>query len=442
MLTRKSADKSLRVAISDVKAKKSAVSELILQRLETYGIIGDARVGELENVDLLVTTGIEFSAKIVDHSELLILDATEANKKSLLSEIGFHTSGDAWAYFVAKVGPRSFRVIELAKDDSVGVHKAEITPVDETQPLSAELVRSFTKTVVTRDRPDLAVEDLVSQIFAFRIEENASIVGKAGESVIPPDVKKWTISYTLVKKETIQHEDQTQQPSMSITYDITALLNNPPTGTHYQYIYIYQKGVVHPGELIYYKPYYKGYGQFQISTYISPSYTHSDTLVYDASSPPNVNDRRTIESKIGFSVEYTRNDGGGAKFDYEQSISQDVADWQIIEETSASDMRWTFAERYPVNYLEMICKADSGDTCPFDVWDRVKDFPNLTRYTLQPQTQSVWRTTKVLKEPVTFGAGASQQLRFFSWHFAWFQCIDVHVWDNIAMTVDLSRVSE
>lgn len=435
------AEKALRIAISDVQAKKSAISELILQQLETYGAISDAGGTALENVDLLVTTGAEFSANMTDHSQLLLLDATEENKKSLLSKIGFHTAGDAWAYFVAEIGPRSFRVIELAKDDSVGVHKAEITPVDKTQPLAAEVLRSATKTVVTRDRPDLAVEELVSTILDFRIAENGDVERKADVSEIPPDVKKWTISYTLLRQGSIQHFGKTQEPSMSITYDVIAMLNDPPAGVRYQYVYIHQKGVVKPGTLMDDWTYYKGFGQFRVDTFISPT-SHLGELVYDASSPPNVNDKREISSKIGFSVQYTQKDGAAAKFDYEHSISQEVFDWQIIEQTSMSNMQWTFAERYPLNYMAMTCGADAGDYAPFDYWNRVKAFPNLTLFTLQPQTQSVWRTLSVLKEPVTFRASISQTLRYFWYRFLWYECLIGFNGGEQSMTVDLSKVSE
>jgi hypothetical protein len=247
-------------------------------------------------------------------------------------------------------------------------------------------------------------------------------------------------SYTVVQEAAINNFGKTQSASISITYDITAFLNNPPSGPHYQYIYIRQKGVVNPGTLMDYSTYYKGYGQFQVVTSISPT-SHLSDLVYDASSPPNVNDKRTIESKIGISLEYTKQGGGGAKFDYEEGISQEVFDWQIIEKTTTSNMNWVFAERYPVNYLAFSCGADNGDWAPFDYWDRVKEFPNLTRYTLQPQTQSVWRTKKVLKEPVTFSASASQELRYFWYRFLWFECLYAANGTFQTMIVDLSKVS-
>jgi hypothetical protein len=431
--------KALRIGISNVTAQKSAVSELVLQQLESYGAIGETGAGELQNVDLLVTTGAEFSAKMLGQAELLILDATEANKKSLLSEIGFHTSGDAWAYFIGKAGPRRFRVIELAKDDTVGVHKARITPVDKTQPLGAELVRSASKTAVSYHRPDLAVADLVSAILDHRTERSSAVA--AADDPVPPDVKKWTISYTLVAKRTISNFGKTQEPSMSITYDIVAFLNNPPSGSHYQYVYIRQKGVVNPGVLMDYSTYYKGYGQFQVETSIVPT-THLEELVYDASSPPNVNDKHTIQSKIGFGIDYTKSGGGSAKFNYEQTITQDVFDWQIIERTTTSHMKWVFAQRYPFNWLARTCGADSGDHAPFDFWDRVKAFPNLTQHTLQPQTQSVWRTTKVLNEPVTFFGTVRQELGYFWYRFLWFECPEALLIGFQSMTVDLSKVSD
>jgi len=425
--------KALRIAVSNAEAKKSVVAELVLQQLENYGPLGDASAA---SVDLLVTTGTEFSATMVDRSALLILDATEANKKSLLGAVGFHTGGDAWAYFVGKVGPGHFRVIELTKDDSVRVHKGCVTPVDKTQPLPAELLRSAGSKAVVYDRPDLAVEDMASTIFDHLADQSGDGVRKAADPVIPPAIKKWQISYTLVKKAEIKNFGKTQNPSMSITFDIIALLNNPESGPHYQYIYIHQKGVVHPGELMDYSTYYKGYGQFAIETSLSPQ-THKDDLVYDASSPANVNDQRVVSSKIGFSVQY-----GNASFNYEEGISQDVFDWQIIEKTQTSNMAWTFAQRYPVDYLQMICAADNSDQYAFDYWDRVKAFPDLTRYTLQPQTQSVWRTTKVLNEPVTIGCGVWQLFRYFWYRFLWFECPGAHSLGIENMTVDLSKVAE
>jgi hypothetical protein len=119
-----------------------------------------------------------------------------------------------------------------------------------------------------------------------------------------------------------------------------------------------------------------------------------------------------------------------------------VSDWQIVEKTTTSNMNWVFAERYPLNYLAISCGADNNDWAPFDYWDRVKDFPNLTRYTLQPQTQSVWRTTKVLNEPVTFLATADQVLRYFWYRFLWFECLQSGAYATQSLTVDLSKVSE
>jgi hypothetical protein len=434
MTTRQAAEKGLRISV--LAPEKSPIAELVLQQLGSCGTLNETTAAGNENVDLLVTTGAGFSAKTVRPPQFLILDATEANKKSLLSETGFHTSGDAWAYFVAKVGPGSFRVIELAKNDSVGVHKAQITPIGETQLLSAGLARSAAQPSVTRDRPDLAVEELVSQIIDHQME-----AGKTVEQDIPPDVKKWTISYTLIKKGEIHDFGKTQNPSLSITYDIIAFLNNPPQGERYQYIYIRQKGVANPGVPMDYSTYYKGYGQFQVDTDIHPI-THAADLVYDASSPPNVNDKRNITSKIGFSLEYTEKGGGGAKFNYEESITQEVFEWQIVERTNTSNMHWSFAERYPLNYLEMSCGAGNPDNYPFDYWDRVKYFPNLTRYALQPQTQSVWRTIKLLKEPVTFSAGITQSLRYFWYRFLWFECKPAFNGGSRDLIVDLSKVSE
>ena len=429
--------KALRIAVSNAEAKKSAVAELVLQQLENYGPLGDASAGALEGVDLLVTTGTEFSAKMVERPALLILDATEANKKSLLSAVGFHTAGDAWAYFVGKVGPRHFRVIELTKDDSVRVHKGCVTPVDKTQPLPAELLRSAGKKAVVYDRPDLAVEGLASTIFDHLGEQSGDGARKAADPVIPPAIKKWQISYTLLKKAEIKNFGKTQHPSMSITFDIIALLNNPESGPHYQYIYIHQKGVVHPGELMDYAYYYKGYGQFSIETSLSP-HTHKDDLVYDASSPANVNDQRVVSSKIGFSVQY-----GNASFNYEEGISQDVFDWQIIEKTQTSNMAWTFAQRYPFNYLEWFCDGGNSNQYPFyPGTGSVKPFPDLTRYTLQPQTQSVWRTTKVLNEPVTIGCSVWQSLSYFWYRFLWLECPAAHSLGIKDMTVDLSKVAE
>jgi hypothetical protein len=429
--------KALRIAVSNAEAKKSAVAELVLQQLENYGPLGDASAGAIEGVDLLVTTGTEFSAKMVDRAALLILDATEANKKSLLGAVGFHTGGRCLGLFVAKVGPRHFRVIELTKDDSVSVQKGCVTPVDKTQPLPAELLRSAGKKAVVYDRPDLAVEGLASTIFDHLAEQSGDGVRKAADPVIPPAIKKWQISYTLVKKAEIKNFGKTQNPSMSITFDILALLNNPESGPHYQYIYIHQKGVVHPGELMDYAYYYKGYGRFEIETSLSPQ-THRDDLVYDASSPANVNDQRVVSSKIGFSVQY-----GNASFNYEEGISQDVFDWQIIEKTQSSNMAWTFAERYPVNYPEMICDGGNSDQYPFyPGTGSVKPFPDLTRYTLQPQTQSVWRTTKVLNEPVTIGCGVWQSFRYFWYRFLWLECPGALSLGIENMTVDLSKVAE
>jgi hypothetical protein len=429
--------KALRIAVSNAEAKKSAAAELLLQQLENYGPLGDAGAGAFEGVDLLVTTGAEFSAKMVDRPALLILDATEANKKSLLSTVGFHTGGDAWAYFVGKVGPRRFRVIELTKDDSVRVQKGCVTPVDKTQPLPAELLRTAGQKAVVYDRPDLAVEGLASTIFDYLAEQSGDGVRKADDPVIPPAIKKWQISYTLVKKAEIKNFGKTQHPSMSITFDILALLNNPESGEHYQYIYIHQKGVVHPGELMDYSYYYKGYGQFELETSLSPQ-THKDVLVYDASSPANVNDQRVVSSKIGFSVQY-----GNASFNYEEGISQDVFDWQIIEKTQTSNMAWTFAERYPVNYPEMICDGGNSNQYPFyPGTGSVKDFPDLTRYTLQPQTQSVWRTKRVLNEPVTIGCGVWQSFRYFWYRFLWLECLGALSLGIENMTVDLSKVAE
>jgi hypothetical protein len=162
----------LRIAVSNVKAPKSAVAELILQHLGTYGSIADSS-GARGPADLHVTTGAEFAGGTVDHQDVLILDATEANKKALLSTVGFHTSGDAWAYFVGEVAPGHYRVIELAKDESVGVHEATITPRDKGQPLAADLTRGATKSTLTRDRPDLAAERLASSILDYRVDAKA-----------------------------------------------------------------------------------------------------------------------------------------------------------------------------------------------------------------------------------------------------------------------------
>ncbi len=228
---------------------------------------------------------------------------------------------------------------------------------------------------------------------------------------------------------------------MSITYDVWAFLNNPPVGPQYQYVYIHQKGNVNPGEpLMDYSTYYKGYGQFQFESTIEPG-SNLEDIVYDASSPANVNDKRVIDSSVGFTINYSESGGGGAQFDYKDSISQEVYDWQIIEKTSLATTKWTFAQRYPFNWLTRICGADSGDHAPFDYWDRVKDFPNLTRYTLQPQTQSVWRTTKVLKEPVQFNGSVVQSLNYYWWFFVGFDCPPASLYGYESIIVDLSKVS-
>ncbi|MEJ0078588.1 MAG: hypothetical protein WDO17_24735 [Alphaproteobacteria bacterium] len=72
---------------------------------------------------------------------------------------------------------------------------------------------------------------------------------------------------------------------------------------------------------------------------------------------------------------------------------------------------------------------------------RVKDFPNLTRYTLQPQTQSVWRTTKVLKEPVQFNGSVVQSLNYYWWFFVGFDCPPASLYGYESIIVDLSKVS-
>ncbi|MEJ0078589.1 MAG: hypothetical protein WDO17_24740 [Alphaproteobacteria bacterium] len=177
-----------RIVVTNAKARKSAVAELILQELRTYGAAVEPSAGALAKTDLLVTTGAEFSAKAMSHAELLILDASEANKKALLSEAGLCTSGDAWAYFVARSGPRSFRIIELPKDEMVNVHEGTRTLADKNQALPPGMVERGPSPTVTFWQPEFAVGDLVSAIFDFRAEKSGGVVASAADPVIPPGV--------------------------------------------------------------------------------------------------------------------------------------------------------------------------------------------------------------------------------------------------------------
>ena len=369
----------------------------VVHRTLAEGTVTDYDAVVLDQVTALDSAGRDLiTAAIGADRAVVLLEPADEQKAVLTDVIGFGSAGPSALYVVVpcrdNVGGQHFRILEQryptqlvqlmhqeASGEGPGVtERGDVIELDlgGTPPeVPLEELKRFGK----------EVKDLLT---------SRPMTATAG--AIPPNLKwkSWVYSqcqcWTARGASSKLGTPADQYISCQTTYEFDGFLNNWPETGPFQYLFLHQTGIFQTNGMAHNGDHTKGW----YLTQLAPSFEVPSQLVYYQSSPPNVANKSSVTTTSGFSVNFS-NEGAGASYDFSQSETREISEWEIIQLTGNS---WRYAQASPYAGTtttfpdNMVESNDKGE---------LKGLPNISKYSLQFDVQSVWKTNALVTVPVT-----------------------------------------
>jgi hypothetical protein len=139
----------------------------------------------------------------------------------------------------------------------------------------------------------------------------------------------------------------------------------------------------------------QGWFQDSLKTYTLPRNTDWSTL---ATSPETVNGSTNVTTGVSFSIGFD-GVGGVGSYSYSNSVSRDISDWKVDNQSANAAASWHYRTNNPVDADQAyLCNDYSHPPIfnnPYSGCYLTHTPNNLSLNTLQIHTQSVWKTPKV-----------------------------------------------
>lgn len=385
-----------------------------------------------------------FSEIMDSGAGVLVLDPDINAMNMIIQNTGMGTKNIPYAYFICKESDTHFRVFEIEYYDMSGKfeQKSFVAEGDKIV-LSSELTEE--KDIIIHSDPDRSefISTYINNVLEYLFANQSRLeLGKSEEqNDIPTDIKKW--SFTVTSKIIYYIGDFDQWVTGTRDYHVFLFLNNPADGEQYQYIYIRHDSRINPGELI--SDAWTARGWFQDKIETSFEIKH-DKIVLDQSSPANTASVVDVTDSVSFNIAYelSKEPKHTGSFEYSHSETRSIKDWQIIENTTQNKASWIYAQQLPYNALNDDFASGLEWMWYTVSMYKVKDLPILSKYTLQTDTQAVWRTKEVLDEVVTCEAKLFPRQMYFDTGFLamypFYRRIDPSS-HKIEILIDLGKVT-
>jgi hypothetical protein len=103
--------------------------------------------------------------------------------------------------------------------------------------------------------------------------------------------------------------------------------------------------------------------------------------------------KTSVTTGSSFDINFST-DGGGASYQFSKSETREIADWGVVQISGSS---WRYAQATPYKGTttsfpsDMVESNDKGE---------LKGLPTISKYSLQFDTQIVWKTNSVITSSV------------------------------------------
>lgn len=329
---------------------------------------------------------------------LLLLDAGDDHKKALAGNIGFRSHGTSRGYHVTKrrsgSGVRCY-ISEVGDSTApASLYCASGTGNKEQgtlQPATSQVV--YENQVETQPMTDQDVDFFVASL------KTAAVATSDANS--PPDGLIWfTWIYSRPHSFTASgsyNSDADLGPppsrtiSTNLTYTFQGALNNSTQSGPFQFLGLQERGIYQNNGMASNTDTSCGWTLGSIC----PTFNVPGSLYWYQSQPGNTNDVSTVTTGSSVTVGFnagTSGGGGNASYTYSNSVTENITDWYIKQQTGTS---WIYAQNTPF---------DGNTTDPSEIndsrgWNGLIDtstFPVISTSSLQFAANAVWKTNTVL----------------------------------------------
>lgn len=334
---------------------------------------------------------------------LLLLDAGDDHKKALAGNIGFRSHGTSRGYHVTKrrsgVGVRCY-ISEVGDSTApASLYCASGTGNKEQgtlQPATSQVV--YENQVETQPMTDQDVDFFVASL------KTAAVA--TSDATTPPDGLIWfTWIYSRPHSFTASgsyNSDADLGPppsrtiSTNLTYTFQGALNNSTQSGSFQFLGLQERGIYQNNGMASNTDTSCGWTLGSIC----PTFNVPGSLYWYQSEPGNTNNVSTVTTGSSVTVGFnagTSGGGGNASYTYSSSVTENITDWYIKQETGTS---WVYAQNTPF---------DGNTTDPSEIndsrgWNGLIDtstFPVISTSSLQFAADAVWKTNTVLTSEIS-----------------------------------------
>ncbi len=328
---------------------------------------------------------------------LLLLDAGDDHKKALAGHIGFRSHGTSRGYRVVKRGGGGVRCYISEVGDSTApasLYCASGSGNQEQgtlQPATSQVV--YENQIETLPMTD---EDLDFFVGSLKMAAVAT-----DEANTPPDGLIWytwiySRSHSFTASGSYNSEADLGPPpsrtiSTNLTYTFQGALNNATQSGSFQFLGLQERGIYQNNGMASKTDTSCGWTLGSIC----PTFNPPASLYWYQSTPSNTNDVSTVTTGSSVTVGFnagTGGAGGNASYTYSNSVTENITDWYITQQTAAN---WIYAQNTPF---------DGNTTDPSQIndsrgWNGLIDtstFPVISTSSLQFAADAVWKTNSVL----------------------------------------------
>jgi hypothetical protein len=409
---------------------------------------GNERVADYQMVVLdaaACTASADLAASALDAGvPVLVLGAHDEAKAVLARHIGFRSAGDSAAYLVAplkdEAGGTHFHILEQA----LPAAKQEVT-WQEAAGEGEGMKECYEAHTEDMSDPSGVLQPTREELKGFGRRVRALLKGERQRKALAGDIpaglkwKSWVYSvdqtFTASGSKSSLGTPKQQTLSCFTTYEFTAFLNNWPETGAFQYLVLQQTGIYQTNGLVKNDDHERGW----YLTELAPSFQASSPLFYYQSSPPNVAGSKSVTTTSGFAVNFN-NGGAGATYNYSSSETNVISDWKVAQLTGTS---WQYSQVDPYNGTTnsfpggMVESNDKGE---------LKGLPDISKYSLQFDVQTVWKTNEVVQSEVSVGCTNTCRTDYIiteydsgtKWEGYWWTYIDTR---QPSFTIDLGVIS-
>lgn len=396
--------KSTRIALS---IEGNPTNNEVLDLLRSEAGIGGPQVLVVPAADYLANADTQRTNQLLRAgTSLLLLDASQADKKHLVKHIGIGSPGDSIAYLITArpaAGDRlAYEMFDLTapQDHTPAMQTASFTG---TYPDGSPEPTLTPRPEVTHTPAPSAAAAFVQQITTALNRPQPAVATDTTEPVQQQWIENKTLNWGISQGS--EHHGitpQAQSTQITLTFTFIVYLDEQASG-NFQWLYLETLGYQSVGATGMNENYHdeRGWANGWLQVVAdSPS-----GFYVNSSSPNNVNSSTTYTSSVSFDVGVDTSSGGTASVDVSHSQSETITDWNIQQNDVNN---WTFYQNSPWDAREMSWQNDMVSYNAGNFYYQVNDLPSLSTGVMNFSTMSVWnnQATSTDTVPVTIQIGA------------------------------------